>query len=118
MKGKAQAGNTVAFGEYGLKATGRGWFTAAQIESARKAIAHHTQRGGKIWVRAFPDKPVTQKAAGVRMGSGKGDIARYIAVVRPGQVLFEVAGVTREIAQAAFRRAAAKIPFSTKVVEK
>jgi large subunit ribosomal protein L16 len=117
-KGKAASGNTIAFGEYGLKATGGGWFTAAQIESVRKTIAHHTQRGGKIWIRIFPDKPVTKKSAGTRMGSGKGDIDRYVAVIRPGKVLFEIAGVSEELAMEAFRKAASKIPFSVKTIKK
>lgn len=117
-RGKAFSGSSVAFGEYGLKSLGVGWFTAAQIESVRKTISHHTQRGGKIWVRVFPDKPVTVKAPGTRMGSGKGDIARYVAVVRPGRVLFEIAGVEKSVAVEAFRRATAKIPFATKIVEK
>lgn len=117
-RGMALSGNTVSFGEFGLKAISTGWFTAAQIESARKTIAHHTQRGGKIWVRVFPDKPVTQKAPGTRMGSGKGDIARFVAVVRPGQVLFEIAGVSRELSYEAFRKASAKIPLTTKIIEK
>lgn len=112
------SGNAIIFGEYGLKSMGAGWFTSAQIESARKVIAHHTQRGGKIWIRIFPDKPVTQKGAGVRMGSGKGDIATYVAVVRPGRILFEVAGVAEEVAHEAFQTAATKLPFPTRVVKK
>lgn len=117
-KGIATAGSSIAFGEFGLKAAFCGWLTAAQIEAARKTIAHHTQRGGKIWIRVFPDKPVTKKAPGTRMGSGKGDIDRHVAVIRPGQVIFEVAGVSREIAFEAFRKASAKIPFATKSLEK
>lgn len=118
MRGKSLSGHDVSFGEFGLKATTCGWLTAAQLESARKTIAHHTQRGGKIWCRVFPDKPVTGKAAGTRMGSGKGDIARFVAVIRPGQMLFEVAGVSRELAIEAFRKASAKVPFVTKTIEK
>lgn len=116
--GKALSGSSIAFGEYGLKSLGSGWFTSAQIESVRKVIAHHTQRGGKIWIRVFPDKPVTQKGAGVRMGSGKGDISKYVAVVKPGRILFEIAGVTAGVAAEAFRTAATKLPFPTKVVQK
>lgn len=112
------SGNSVAFGEYGLKSLGAAWFTAAQIESARKVIAHHTQRGGKIWIRIFPDKPVTQKGAGVRMGSGKGDIDRYVAIVKPGRILFEVAGVIPEVVFEAFKTAATKLPFPTRIVKK
>lgn len=112
----AQRGNTVSFGEYGLKSLGRGWVTAAQIEAARRAISHMTHRGGKIWVRIFPDKPVTARAAGVRMGGGKGDIKEYVAVIKPGRVLFEVAGVSQDIAVEAFKRASAKLPFGAKMV--
>ncbi|KKT75719.1 MAG: 50S ribosomal protein L16 [Microgenomates group bacterium GW2011_GWA1_Microgenomates_45_10] len=112
------AGNAIAFGQYGLKSLGAGWFSSAQIESARKVIAHHTQRGGKIWIRVFPDKPITQKAAGVRMGSGKGDISKYVAVVKPGKILFEIAGVAEEIAYEAFKTAATKLPFPTRIVKK
>ncbi|TSC86791.1 MAG: large subunit ribosomal protein L16 [Microgenomates group bacterium Gr01-1014_16] len=118
MRGEAGRGTGIAFGEFGLKAVGRGWLTARQIEAARKAVTHYVQRGGKVWIRAFPDKPVTKKAAGTRMGSGKGDIDRYVAVVRPGLVLFEIAGVSREAAVAAFARAGAKLPFDVKFVEK
>ncbi|MBI2587577.1 50S ribosomal protein L16 [Candidatus Amesbacteria bacterium] len=118
MRGTAYRGVEVAFGEFGLKAVGRGWLATKQIEAARKAITHHAQRGGKVWIRAFPDKPVTKKAPGTRMGSGKGDIDRYVAVVRPGLVLFEIAGVSREMAQEAFARAASKLPFDVKFVEK
>ena len=118
MPGSAGRGAEVSFGEYGLKAMGRGWLSARQIEAARKAITHYAQRGGKVWIRAFPDKPVTRKAAGTRMGSGKGDIFEYVAVIRPGFILFEIAGVARETAETAFRRAGAKIPFKVKTVSK
>lgn len=116
MKGKAGRGYQVSFGEYGLKSLGRGWISSRQIEASRRAIAHTTKRGGKIWIRVFPDKPVTSKPAGVRMGGGKGDIAEYVAVVTPGRVLFELAGVTQEQARDALSRAAAKLPVKTKVV--
>lgn len=118
MPGVAYRGAEVAFGEFGLKAMGRGWLEAKQIEAARKAITHHAQRGGKVWIRVFPDKSVTKKAPGTRMGSGKGDIDKYVAVVRPGLILFEIAGISREIAQAAFTRAGSKLPFDVKFVEK
>lgn len=118
MPGKAHRGAEVAFGEFGLKAMGRGWLAARQIEAARKAITHHAQRGGKVWIRVFPDKAVTKKAPGTRMGSGKGDIDKYVAVVRPGLVLFEIAGVSREMAREAFDRAGSKLPFDVKFVEK
>ena len=118
MPGQAGRGSGVNFGEFGLKAMERGWLSARQIEAARKAIVHHTARGGKVWIRVFPDKPVTKKAPGTRMGSGKGDIHEYVAVVRPGLILFEIAGVTKEISDTAFKRAAAKIPFKVKVVNR
>lgn len=118
MPGIAYRGAEIAFGEFGLKAVGRGWLEARQIEAARKAITHHAQRGGKVWIRVFPDKPVTKKAPGTRMGSGKGDINKYVAVVRPGLILFEIAGVSRETAREAFARAGSKLPFNVKFVEK
>lgn len=118
MRGMAGKGAGVAFGEYGLKAVGRGWITARQIEAARKAIAHHTKRMGKMWIRIFPDKPVTGKESGQGMGSGKGDVKEYAAVVIPGKILFEIAGVTREIAVDAMRLAADKLPLSCKFVER
>lgn len=116
MKGKAGSGTNVSFGEYGLKSLGVGWVTAAQLEAARRAIAHETRRGGKIWIRVFPDKPVTGKSAGVRMGGGKGDIARYVTVVRPGNILFEVAGVPDAVALRALKLAGAKLPVATKII--
>lgn len=118
MTGIALRGSTVAFGEFGMKAMEHGWVSSRQIEAARKAISRHAQRGGKVWIRIFPDKPVTKKALGTRMGSGKGDIHEYVAVIRPGRVLFEIAGVTPEIAQTAFSRASAKLPVKTKLVAK
>jgi len=118
MKGKATRGATLAFGEYGIKALGRGWLSARQIEAARRAITHTLKRGGKVWIRVFPDKPVTSRPAGQRMGGGKGDIDRYVCVVVPGRILFEVAGVDKELAMEAFKRAAAKLPFKTKVISR
>lgn len=118
MKGKAGRGNTLAFGEYGIKSLGRGWLSARQIEAARKAITHNVKRGGKVWIRVFPDKPVTSRPAGQRMGGGKGDIDRYVAVIIPGRVLFEVAGVSEDLVKTALSRAAAKLPFKTKIVKK
>lgn len=118
MGGKSMRGNTVAFGEFGLKALECGWFTARQIESARKTITHHTKRVGKLWIRTFPDKPTTKKGPGVKMGSGKGDIHQYVAVVRPGRILFELGGLSRIEAQEAFRKASHKIPMRTAVVER
>ncbi len=118
MGGTSIRGSEVSFGEYGLKAIARGWLSSRQIEAARKAITHHAQRGGKVWIRVFPDKPVTKKAPGTRMGSGKGDIFEYVAVVTPGRIIFEIAGVTPEVAKTAFDRAGAKIPFAVKFVTK
>lgn len=116
MTGFSIRGSEVNFGEYGLKAMERGWVSARQIEAARKAISHHTHRGGKVWIRIFPDKPVTKKALGTRMGSGKGDIHEYVAVVTPGRILFEVAGVAQDLAQMAFARASAKLAIKVKMV--
>jgi large subunit ribosomal protein L16 len=118
MRGNETRGVGVAFGEYGLKAVGRGWLSARQIEAARKAIVKHTRRGGKVWIRVFPDKPTTKKALGVRMGSGKGDIHQYVCVVRPGRILFEIAGVEADVAAEAFTNASAKLPFEVKLIKK
>lgn len=117
-KGKALRGSSISFGEYGLKNLGRGWLSARQIEAARRAITHALKRGGKVWIRVFPDKPVSSRPAGQRMGGGKGDIDRYVAVVKPGRILFEVAGVPEELAVTAFKRAAAKLPFKVKFVRR
>ncbi len=117
-KGVAVRGSTLAFGEFGLKALGRGWVTAKQIEAARRAITHNLKKGGRVWVRVFPDKPVSSRAAGKRMGGGKGDVSEYVAVVIPGRILFEVAGASREHVLAAFERASAKLPVKTKIIFK
>ncbi len=118
MPGMSTRGAKVSFGEFGLKAMDRGWLSSRQIEAARKAISRHAQRGGKVWIRVFPDKPITKKALGTRMGSGKGDIHEYVAVITPGRILFEIAGVTEEVAKLAFERASAKLPFDVKTVSK
>lgn len=118
MKGNATRGTTVAFGEFGLMSEGTAWVTARQIEAARKAITHYTQRGGRVWIRIFPDKPITKKPAETRMGSGKGDVYEFVAPVKPGRVLFEMGGVTKEIAFAALRLAAQKLNVKTMIVEK
>jgi len=118
MKGISSRGTTLAFGDYGLKSLGRAWLTAKQIEAARVAITHYTKRVGKIWLRVFPDKPVTSKGLGVGMGAGKGDVVGWVAVVTPGRIIFELGGVTPEVAYEALRRAAAKLPFKTKIVSK
>lgn len=118
MRGVSQRGTALAFGEYGLKSLGRGWLTARQIEAARRAITHHTKRAGKIWIRVFPDKPVTQKPPGAQMGKGKGDPDHFVAVITPGRILFELAGVSPEMAAEALRLASAKLPFKTKLMSK
>jgi len=115
-RGLANRGNQVNFGDYGLKALERAWVTARQIEAARKTISHETKRLGKLWIRVFPSKPITKKAAGSKMGSGKGDIDQYVAIVKPGFVLFEISGVTPETAKEAFRKAGHKLPIKTKLV--
>jgi large subunit ribosomal protein L16 len=118
MKGTAQRGATLAFGEYGLKGLALCWITNRQIEAARIAMTRHIKRGGRVWVRLFPDKPYTKKPAEVRMGSGKGALEGWVAVVRPGKVLFEMEGVPVEVAQEAFRLAAAKLPLKTKFIKR
>jgi large subunit ribosomal protein L16 len=117
-RGLAQRGNTVAFGEYGLKATDRCRLTARQIEAARRAMTRYVKRGGKVWIRIFPDKPVTAKPLEVRQGSGKGNVEFYVAVIQPGRVLYEMEGVTEEIAREAFRLAASKLPVATTFVSR
>lgn len=116
--GVATRGNRLAFGAFGLKAMESGWISARQIESARRAMANYTQRGGRIWIRIFPDKPVTKHPAESRMGSGKGDVEGYVAVVKPGQFIFEIGAVTEDIAQEALRLASHKLPINTKFVGK
>ena len=111
-RGLAQSGNSVAFGEYGLKATDRGRITARQIEAARRAISRHIKRGGRIFIRIFPDKPISQKPAEVRMGNGKGNPEYYVAEIQPGKVLYEINGVPEQLAREAFTLAAAKLPLS------
>lgn len=118
MKGNATSGNTLVYGEYGLWSEELAWVSARQIEAARRAITHHTQRGGRLWIRIFPDKPVTKKPAEVRMGSGKGDVFEYVAVVKPGRIMFEIGGVTKELAMQALKRASHKLSVKTKVIEK
>ena len=114
MGGKATRGSWIAFGDYGLQAAECGWITARQIEAARIAMTRHVKRGGKIWIRVYPHKPVTKKPAETRMGKGKGAPEGWVAVVKPGSVLYEMEGVTREIAEEAFRLAAHKLPITTK----
>jgi large subunit ribosomal protein L16 len=115
-RGLATSGDKVSFGEYGLKAISRGRITARQIEAARRAMTRYVKRGGKIWIRVFPDKPITTKPLEVRMGSGKGNVEYWVALTQPGRVLYEMEGVTEDIAREAFRLAAAKLPVRTAFV--
>ena len=115
-KGLAVAGSTINFGEFGLKATEAAWLTSRQIEAARRAMTRFARRGGKLWIRVFPDKSVTSRAAETRMGSGKGAVDHWVAVVRPGRILFEMAGVPEETAREALRLASSKLPIGTKIV--
>lgn len=117
-RGVALRGSELSFGDFGLKSLDRAWMPARQIEAARRAITHSLKRGGRVWIRVFPDKPVTSRPAGQRMGSGKGDIDRYVCVVKPGRILFEVIGPNTELVLTALDRAAAKLSVRTKVVRK
>jgi len=118
MCGKAWRGSTLSFGDFGLKVLECGWITSRQIEAARIAMTRSIKRGGKVWIRLFPDKPITKKPAETRMGKGKGAPEEWVAVVRPGKILFEMEGVTKELAAAAMRLAAAKLPLPTKLVSR
>ena len=117
-RGVATRGAELAFGEYGIKALSAGWVSSREIEAARKKITFMTKRAGKYWIRVFPDKPVSKKPVGVKMGSGKGDTDRFVAVVKPGMILFELGGVTKEVADAALRKAGHKISVKTSIVSK
>ena len=112
-RGLATTGNKVSFGDFGLKAIGRGRITARQIEAARRVMTRHIKRGGRVWIRIFPDKPITKKPAEVRMGKGKGSVEFYVAEIQPGKMLYEMDGVSEEVAREAFRLAAAKLPLLT-----
>ncbi|MDA0672853.1 MAG: 50S ribosomal protein L16 [Cyanobacteria bacterium] len=116
MRGMAQRGNTINFGEYAIQATEPSWITSRQIEAARRAMTRYVRRGGKIWIRVFPDKPVTMRPAETRMGSGKGNPELWVAVVKPGRIVFEIAGVPEETAREAMRLASFKLPFKTKII--
>ena len=118
MKGQATRGNTVTYGEFGLQALEPTWITSNQIEAARVAMTRYTKRGGQVWIKIFPDKPVTQKPAETRMGSGKGSPEYWVAVVKPGRVMFEIGGVSEEVAREALRLASHKLPCKTKVVRR
>lgn len=117
-RGLAHRGSSVSFGEYGLKATGRGRITARQIEAGRRAITRHVKRGGKIWIRVFPDKPISEKPLEVRMGKGKGSVEYWVAQIQPGKVLYEIEGVSEEMAREAFILAAQKMPVATTFVKR
>jgi large subunit ribosomal protein L16 len=117
-RGNANVGSTIAFGDFALKSLGRGWITGNQIESARKTISSYTKRVGKTWIRVFPDKSYTKRAAGSRMGGGKGDIEGWVAVIKPGRIMFEIAGVSEEVAREALRRAGRKFGIETKFEKK
>ncbi|MCI2056718.1 MAG: 50S ribosomal protein L16 [Oscillibacter sp.] len=116
MTGKATRGNTVSYGQFGLQAMEPAWVTSNQIEAARIAMTRYTKRGGQVWIKIFPDKPVTQRAADSRMGSGKGNVEYWVAVVKPGRVMFEIAGVPEEVAREALRLASYKLPIKTKII--
>lgn len=117
-KGVALRGSVLSFGDFGIKAMEVAWVSSAQIEAARRAITHSLKRGGRVWIRIFPDKPVSSRPAGKRMGGGKGDIDRYVAVVKPGRILFEVAGATEEAIKIAFDKGMAKLPIKARMVRK
>lgn len=117
-RGLALRGSQVSFGEFAMKCLGRGWMSSNQIEAGRRAITNSLKRKGKVWVRVFPDKPITLRPAGQRMGSGKGDISHYAAVVKPGKIIFEIGGVTPEVAKEAMRKASDKMPFKTRFITK
>ncbi|MBL4585399.1 MAG: 50S ribosomal protein L16 [Pseudomonadales bacterium] len=117
-RGLAFRGSKVSFGEYALKATGRGRITARQIEAARRAMTRHVKRGGKIWIRVFPDKPITQKPLEVRQGKGKGNVEYWVAQIQPGKILYEIEGVSEKLAREAFALAAAKLPLATTFVKR
>lgn len=117
-RGLANRGNKVSFGDFGLKAVGRGRITSRQIESARRAMNRHIKRGGKIWIRIFPDKPITKKPLEVRQGKGKGSVEYWVALIQPGRVLYEIQGVSEDVAREAFRLASAKLPVKTEFIER
>lgn len=118
MRGMASRGNTINFGEFAIQAIEPAWLTSRQIEAARRAMTRYARRGGKIWIRVFPDKPITMRAAETRMGSGKGNPEFWVAVVKPGRIIFEIAGVPEATAQEAMRLASFKLPFKTKIISR
>ena len=118
MSGKDTRGTTIAFGEFGLKATFAGWISTRQIEAARRVLTRYTQKGGRVWIRIFPDKPISDKPPEMRMGGGKGDVVDYVAVVKPGRILFEMGGVAEEMVKDAFLIAGSKLPVKTKFLKR
>ena len=118
MRGKAQKGNTISFGSFAMKSLETSWVTSRQIEAARRAMTRYVQRGGKIWIRIFPDKPITKKPAEVPMGSGKGSLDHFSAVVKPGRIIFEMDGIEKDVAKEAMRRASYKLPVKVKFIVK
>lgn len=116
--GVASRGTDLSFGDYGIQSLEGAWVSSRQIEAARRAITHYIARGGKVWIKIFPDKPITRKPPETRMGSGKGDVHEYVAVVKPGRILFEMGGVTKQVAEEALRLASHKLPVKTKIIEK
>ncbi|GAG08521.1 unnamed protein product [marine sediment metagenome] len=116
MRGISTRGANINFGEYALKAQGRGWIASNQIEAARRVLVRHLRKGGRMWIRIFPDKPITARPAGQRMGSGKGDVDKFVAVVTPGRILFEVTGIDEDLARQALQSAANKLPIKTKFI--
>ncbi len=118
IKGLSRSRTSLAFGSWGLKSLEAGWITARQIEAARRAMTHYTKRGGRIWIRLFPDKPVTKKPAETRMGSGKGDVSHYVAIVKPGTIIFEMGAVTDDVANESMRLASHKLPVKTVIITK
>lgn len=118
MRGKSSRGSSISFGDFGLKAVGRGWLSSAQLEAGRRAITNSLKRKGRVWIRVFPDKPVTGRSAGQRMGGGKGPIDRYVTVVTPGRIIYEVIGPSEEMIYDALRKAGNKMPFKTKIVSR
>lgn len=118
MRGFATRGEEVNFGEFGLRATTPGWVSSRQIEAARRVMTHHTQKGGRVWIRIFPDKPISDKPPEVRMGGGKGDVVDYVCVVKPGRILFEMGGIPEDMAKQAMEDAARKLPVRTKFIVK
>ncbi len=117
-KGLSQRGSSLSFGEFGLKAMGRGWLKSKQIEAGRRAITNTLKRKGRVWIRVFPDKPITSRPAGQRMGQGKGDIDTYVAVIKPGRIIYEVTGPNEEVVKSAISKAGDKMPFKTRIVAK